>query len=215
MFSQKDYLMFCRLYLRASTKSQDAERAKQSLIEFAAKHGQKIASFYVENESGRKLARPELFRLLEESSKGDILLIESIDRLTRLKSEDWSQLKILIRQKGIHIVAEDLPTSHKALSKEPMDDLTKGILDAVNDMLIDILATISSRDYETRRARAAQGVKRVREANPDAFSGRRENVERNAGIAKMLNDGWTYSEIQRSTGASRTTIAKIRARNPS
>ena len=204
--------MFCRLYLRASTKSQDAERAKQSLIDFAAKHDQKIASFYIENESGRKLERPELFRLLEESSDGDILLVESIDRLTRLKADDWSKLKLLIKQKGIHIVAEDLPTSHKALSKEPMDELTTGILNAVNDMLVDILATISSKDYETRRVRAAQGVTRAREINPDAFRGRRENVARNEGIAKMLSDGWTYGEIQRSTGASRTTIAKIRKR---
>lgn len=206
-------MSFMRCYLRASTKSQDAERAKQSLIDFAAQHDQKIASFYVENESGRKLERRELFRLLEESSDGDILLVESIDRLTRLKADDWSQLKMLIKQKGIHIVAEDLPTSHKALSKEPMDELTKGILDAVNDMLIDILASISSRDFETRRARSAQGVKRARETNPDAFRGRRENVERNEGIAKMLTDGWTYGEIQRSTGASRTTIAKIRKRS--
>lgn len=207
-------MSFLRCYLRASTKSQDAERAKQSLIDFAGKHDQKIASFYVENVSGRKLARPELFRLLNESSNGDIMLVESIDRLTRLKSDDWSQLKLLIKQKGIHIVAEDLPTSHKALSVEPMDELTKGILDAVNDMLIDILATISSKDYEMRRTRAAQGVKRAKETNPDAFRGRRENVARNDGIAKMLVGGMTYSEIQRATGASRSTIAKIRARVP-
>lgn len=50
--------MFIRAYLRASTDSQDASRAKQSLIDFAAEHDHKIAAFYIENESGSKLDRP-------------------------------------------------------------------------------------------------------------------------------------------------------------
>ena len=85
--------MFIRAYLRASTDSQDASRAKQSLIDFAAEHGHKIAAFYIENESGSKLNRPELFRLLEDSHEDDVLLIEGVDRLSRLSQEDWASLK--------------------------------------------------------------------------------------------------------------------------
>ena len=47
--------MFIRAYLRASTKEQDAKRAKNELIAFAQEHGHKIAAFYVENESGATL----------------------------------------------------------------------------------------------------------------------------------------------------------------
>ena len=52
--------MFIRAYLRASTKEQDAKRAKSELIAFANDHGHKIAAFYVENESGATLVRTKL-----------------------------------------------------------------------------------------------------------------------------------------------------------
>ena len=202
--------MFIRAYLRASTAKQDATRAKESLTSFVANKNQKIASYYFENESGRTLQRPELMKLLEEANEGDVLLVESIDRLTRLTRDDWMRPKLLIQQKELQVVAQDLPTSHKALELEETDDVTRGILDAVNAMLIDILATMACKDYELRRERSAQGIAKARAAG--AYRGRPENVDRNNGIAKMLNNGMTYTEIQNATGASRATIAKIRAR---
>ena len=60
--------MFIRAYLRASTDEQDANRAKDQLRAFAAERGITIAAWYIENESGAKLARPELFRLLATPS---------------------------------------------------------------------------------------------------------------------------------------------------
>jgi len=56
--------MFIRAYLRGSTKEQDAKRAKNELIQFAADHGHKIAAFYIENESGATLVRPKLMQLI-------------------------------------------------------------------------------------------------------------------------------------------------------
>jgi DNA invertase Pin-like site-specific DNA recombinase len=75
-----------RVYLRASTDEQDATRARDQLQAFAADHGLDVVGWYVENVSGAKLARPELFRLLRDSKAGDILLIEQVDRLSRKRS---------------------------------------------------------------------------------------------------------------------------------
>ena len=61
--------MFVRAYLRASTTEQDASRARSALDAFAQSHGQHIASYYTENESG-SLQRPELFRLLADAKPG-------------------------------------------------------------------------------------------------------------------------------------------------
>lgn len=49
--------------------------------------------------------RPELFRLLNDCRQNDILLIEDVDRLSRLTGEDWNSLKKLIRQKDIRVMA--------------------------------------------------------------------------------------------------------------
>lgn len=42
--------MLVRAYLRASTKEQDAQRAKEDLKAFASERGLVIAGFYPENE---------------------------------------------------------------------------------------------------------------------------------------------------------------------
>jgi DNA invertase Pin-like site-specific DNA recombinase len=75
-------------YLRASSKDQDAHRAKQSLETFAKEMGQEVSAWFVENESGATLKRPELFRLLDISQRGDVLLVEQVDRISRLTSQD-------------------------------------------------------------------------------------------------------------------------------
>ncbi|MEK5772057.1 resolvase, partial [Acinetobacter variabilis] len=46
--------MTVRIYVRASTKDQDAERALSDLIEFSNEYGSEYVE-YVENESGTKL----------------------------------------------------------------------------------------------------------------------------------------------------------------
>jgi DNA invertase Pin-like site-specific DNA recombinase len=202
-------MSFIRAYLRASTIEQDATRAKDSLISFATSKDKKIASFYIEHMSGRTLKRPKLLELLEESTSGDIILVESIDRLMRLTADDWKTLKGMIESKGLHIVALDIPTSHSFLKTDTKDALTDWILSAVNNMLLDILAVMACKDYELRIARAAQGAAKAKAEGK--YKGRPVNVERNNSIAKMLSSGMTYSEIQTATKASRATIAKVKA----
>ncbi len=74
-------MSFIRGYLRASSEVQDAERARADLERFTSDRSLKVASWYVENESGAKLERPELFRLIRDASRGDVLLVEQVDRV--------------------------------------------------------------------------------------------------------------------------------------
>jgi DNA invertase Pin-like site-specific DNA recombinase len=147
--------LFVRGYLRASTEDQDASRARSQLEAFAAERGLKVASWYVENESGAKLARPELFRLLADARPGDVLLVEQVDRLSRLTTADWERLKAEIAARHVRVVALDLPTSW-SLAKEG-DAFTARMLDALNGMLLDVLAAVARKDYEDRRRRQSQG----------------------------------------------------------
>ena len=110
-------------YLRASTEEQDATRAKAELEKFTEQLGFGVAHWFIENESGAKLHRPELFRLLDIAMPGDVLLVEQIDRLSRLKSEDWEKLKRLINDKNIRIVSLDLPSSFALMRNA--DELAK------------------------------------------------------------------------------------------
>lgn len=198
--------MFVRAYLRASTQDQDANRAEGQLKAFAKDHGLKIAAWYRENESGTKLDRPELFKLLSDAQEGDVLLIEQVDRLSRLDESDWKKLRAMIDAKGVRITALDLPTSHQFIGANA-DSFTGRVLAAVNGMVLDILAATARKDYEDRRRRQSQGIAKAK--TNGKFKGRPENVDRNAGIEGMLNSKMSWGDIQKATGCGRATIAKI------
>ena len=121
-------------YLRASTAEQDASRAQKQLSDFAEKMGLHIACWFEENESGASLKRPELFRLLDVAQPGDVLLVEQVDRISRLDSEDWETLKTQINQKGIKVVSIDLPTSYQFMKNS--DTFTERMMSALNRGLL-------------------------------------------------------------------------------
>ena len=201
--------MVVRAYLRASTEDQNAERARADLEAFAEEHGLHVTSTYVENESGAKLVRPELFRLLRDARPGDVLLIEQVDRLSRLTAADWKTLRAEIDRRQIRVVALDLPTSWSQLQERP-DDFTTRMFAAINQMMLDVLAAVARKDYEDRRRRQAQGQAKAKAEG--RYKGRPENVKRNTAIAEMLRRGASWSQVQNATGCSRATIAKIAKR---
>jgi DNA invertase Pin-like site-specific DNA recombinase len=200
--------LHARAYLRASTDQQDATRARGAVETFAAERGLPIVGTYIEHESGAKLARPELFRLLADSRPSEILLVEQVDRLSRLTDSDWRNLRAGLDARQVRVVALDLPTSWQLAT--PGDEFTARMFHALNAMMLDMLAAVARKDYDDRRRRQAQGVAKAKAAG--AYRGRPEDVDRNAGIAGMLRSGMSWSSIQAATGCSRTTIAKIRAR---
>jgi DNA invertase Pin-like site-specific DNA recombinase len=197
--------MFIRAYLRASTIEQDATRAKSDLEAFATERGLKVASWYIENESGASLLRPELFRLLSECHAGDVLLIEQVDRLSRLNAADWEKLKAELQARRVRVVALDLPTSW--MMTNASDEMTNRMMEALNAMMLDMLAAIARKDYTDRRRRQQQGIDKAKaEGN---FKGRKEDAGRNEAIMKMMNNGTSWNTIIEATGCSRSTLSRL------
>src|ERR1700757_629136 len=188
-------MCYVRVYLRASTDEQDATRAREQVETFATERGLIIVSWYTENESGAKLARPELFRLLADACDGDILLIEQVDRLSRLTAPDWETLKARLAAKHIRVVALDLPTSWMMATRA--DEFTGRMFEAINSMLLDVLAAVARKDYDDRRRRQAQGQAKAKAAG--LYKGRQEDTERNNGISRMITAGQSWSSIQAVT----------------
>lgn len=199
-------MSFIRAYLRASTDDQDATRARADLERFASEHGLRVAAWYVENESGATLKRPELFRLIADAHPGDTLLVEQVDRLSRLNTEDWEALKVALAQKRIRVVSLDLPTSWMAATQSK-DETTQALLDAVNRMLLDMLAAVARKDYTDRRRRQAQGIAKAK--GEGRYKGRPADGERHALILELLDKGLSWSQVCKTTGASRSTVLRV------
>ncbi len=201
-------LPFVRAYLRASTDGQDANRARGDLLAFAETHGQRIAAFYSENESGTKLNRPELFRLLNDSQPGDILLCEQVDRLSRLTDEDWKTLRGIIHAKQIHVVSLDLPTSHQLMTGAGLDSFTGRLFGALNSMLLDMLAAIARKDYEDRVRRTRAGVKKAKDLGK--YKGRPVDQDLRARVNACLEKGMTLRKIALVCNCSKATVQRAK-----
>ncbi|MDQ8975893.1 recombinase family protein [Acinetobacter johnsonii] len=194
--------MTIHIYVRASTKDQDAERALDSLKEFARKIQDDIKE-YVENESGTKLDRPVLNRLLDKAENGDTLLVESVDRLSRLKQDEFEVLKGRIKEKGLKLVIADLPTTHVLLNTD--DTITSSILNLVNNLLIDLLATMARLDNEKRIERIKQGLER----SGYKPTGKKADTEKHARIKELANKGLTKEEIAKAVDCGVATVYRV------
>ena len=193
--------MTVRIYVRASTKDQDAERALDSLKEFANTiHS--VTVEYIENESGTKLDRPVLNQLLADAENGDTLLVESVDRLSRLKQEEFEVLKGRIKEKGLKLVVADLPTTHILLNT---DDTTSSILNLVNNLLIDLLATMARLDNEKRIERIKQGLER----SGYKPSGKKADTQKHERIKQLNKKGLTKEEIAKAVGCGIATVYRV------
>ena len=197
--------MIIRAYLRASTNNQDASRAKSELKAFTDSLNLRIASYCIENISGTTLSRPELSKLISDSESGDILLIEKLDRLTRLPYEQWQTLKGELTSKGIKIVVLDLPMTHQQLSS---DLTTSALMKVISDFIIELASVQARDDYETRVKRQKQGIAKAKEQG--LYKGRKINTELHKAIKTMLESGCTWSNIQTTLKCSRSTISRVK-----
>lgn len=199
-----------RLYLRASTNDQDAERAKQSLLDFAQDKSLEVADVYAENISGTKLERPELSRLLATASAGEVLLVESVDRLSRLTMAEWDSLKSTIKSKGLRLVVADMPTTHEMLTLKDDGDIGTRIMRVINEMLVDLMATMARLDQEKRVERIKQGLDNKR-ARGEKVGGKGRNQKKWDQVADLLKrNGNTMEEIAKLADVGIATVYRIK-----
>ena len=192
--------MTVRIYVRASTKDQDATRALADLVAFSTSYDDNHV-YYVEHFSGTKLDRPALTKLLNDANQEDILLVESVDRLSRLSQDDFAVLKQRIKDKGLRLVVADLPTTHTV-----SEGMTGDILRVINDMLIDLLATMAKLDNDKRRERIKQGL-----ANSGYKpTGKKANVGKHNRIRELdSQNSMTKEEIAKAVGVGVATVYRV------
>ena len=84
--------------------------------------------------------------------KGDTLVVKSLDRLSRNKSDIYKELQYF-KENNIRLKVIDLPTTMLELPTEQ-----NWVFDMVNNILIEVLGTIAEQERETIRKRQAEGI---------------------------------------------------------
>lgn len=195
-------------YLRASTSDQNSKRAKNTLQDFVQDKGFRVAAWYIENESGASLQRPELLRLLDDAKKGDAIIIEQIDRLSRLDEKSWFTLKEMLHEKELKVISLDLPTSHIAFSPQITDEFTGSMIKAINSMMMDMLAAIARKDYQDRRRRQAEGI--IKAKGQGKYRGRQADTELHEKIYQLrVINKLSISDTAKLTNVSDRTVIRV------
>lgn len=158
---------------------------------------------YIENESGTKLNSPILNKLLEESEDGDTLLVESVDRLSRLSQNDFEILKNRIKEKGLRLVVADLPTTHMKFDED--QSITSSILNLINNMLIDLLATMARLDNDKRRERIKPGLER----SGYIPTGKKADLTKHQKIKELNIKRLTKEKIAKAVGCGIATVYRV------
>ncbi|WP_110020661.1 recombinase family protein [Plasticicumulans acidivorans] len=189
-------------YIRSFINDQDAKRIQLTLEHFAAEQGVEISSHYVETRTGSKINSLQLRRLLHESRSNDVLLLESVRMLARLSDADWALLRAAVLR-GLRIVAMDVPASFDTLYRHNAE----ARVDAMSNMLVDVIAAVARKDRQDRQQRQAEGIARARATG--AYRGRQPDHERQARVRALAGEGLSMAEIARQTGYSHTQVSRI------
>ena len=136
-------------YARVSTREQNLDRQLEAFRALGADEREIIT----DKESGKNLDRPGYQALKSAMLRpGDTLIVKSLDRLSRSKSDIHHELQ-WFKDNSIRLKVIDLPTT--------MMDLPSGqewVFEMVNNILIEVLGTIAEQERLTIRQRQREGI---------------------------------------------------------
>ena len=136
-------------YARVSTKEQNLDRQIAAFVALGAEEREIIT----DKESGKSLDRPGYQALRNVIlRRGDTLVVKSLDRLSRSKTDIRNELQYF-KDQGIRLKVIDLPTT--------MMDLPEGqswVFEMVNNILIEVMGTIAEQERATIKQRQAEGI---------------------------------------------------------
>ena len=93
------------------------------------------------------------------------------------------------------------------MASDNADEFTSRMADAINNMMLDMIAAIARKDYDDRRRRQHQGIAKAKDDGK--YRGRPEDKTRNNAIQSMLSKGQSWNTIISATGCSRSTLARL------
>jgi DNA invertase Pin-like site-specific DNA recombinase len=184
-----------------SSKEQNLDR---QLAAFKAM-GAEERDIITDKESGKNLDRTG-YQALKTTMlrEGDTLVVKSLDRLSRNKTDIRNELQYY-KDNGIRVKVIDLPTT--------MMDLPEGqewVFEMVNNILIEVLGTIAQQERETIKQRQAEGIAAAKENGKKLGRPALEYPTNwNEVYASWKAGSITAKEAMEQTGTKRTSFYKL------
>ncbi len=195
--------MECRTwyYARVSSREQNLDR---QLAAFAAM-GAHERDIITDKESGKDLDRQGYTALKTALlRRGDTLVVKSLDRLSRNKSDIKNELEYF-KSNGIRLKVLDLPTT--------MIDYPAGqewVLDMVNNILVEVLSSIAQQERETIHQRQSEGIAAAKAKGKHLGRPKAERPDNWTEVMEQWRNGSiTARKAMELTGTRRSTFYKL------
>ena len=187
-------------YARVSSTSQNLDRQIDSLQEYVSSE----RDIFCDKASGKNFEREEYQRLKGYLREGDELYVHSLDRLGRNKEQVLEELRYF-SSAGIRVRILDLPTT-----MTEMPDGQSWILDMINNILVEVLATFAEQERLTIRKRQREGINAAH-ARGVKFGRPRKVPEGFEEYCKKVDEGYmTAADAWRQLGISKSQWYKLR-----
>lgn len=134
-------------YIRVSSTDQNEDRQLLAMRQRAVPE----KNIYTDKQSGKDFNRPQYKKMVRKLKPGDLLYIQSIDRLGRNYEEIQNQWRILTRETGIDICVIDMPLLDTRNGQDLMGTF-------IADLVLQILSFVAQNERENIRTRQAQGI---------------------------------------------------------
>ena len=137
-------------YGYARVSSSDQNEARQLIALNAA--GGPTANIFVDRKSGKDFNRPAWRRMKRRLHEGDVLVIQSLDRLGRNYTEMLDEWRTIVRRKKADIRVLDMPLLDTT-------DKTRGLLgDFIAEIVLQILSFVAENERRSIHERQRQGI---------------------------------------------------------
>ena len=134
-------------YIRVSSLDQNEDRQRIAMGGRAVPE----KNLFIDKQSGKDFNRPQYRRLVKKLKPGDLLCIQSIDRLGRNYEEIQEQWRRLTKDLGVDISVIDMPLLDTRNGKDLMGTF-------IADLVLQILSFVAQNERENIRKRQAQGI---------------------------------------------------------
>lgn len=178
-------------YARVSTKEQNEGRQIKAIKDYCKSSNLELndRDILIDKASGKDFDRPQYQLLKQMVRKGDVIIVKSMDRLGRNKEQIKKELE-WFKNKDIAVKILDIPTTLIDLSSYD-EGMAKAIMNMINNVLIEVLATISEEERNKIRQRQAEGIELAKAQGKHLG---RPNIEYPSNWQEVYND-WKNKKI--------------------
>ena len=189
------------MYIRCSTKDQNEARQ----VTKAKELGIDDRRVFIEKASGKDFERP-VYQSMKSVAlrEGDVLYIDSLDRLGRNYEGIVAEWQSLTKEIGVDIVVLDMPLLDTRKNKDLLGTL-------ISDIVLQLLSYVAENEREKIRARQREGIEEAKAAGK--YKGRKpievNPYEFEKLLAEVRNGERTNKYVMDKLGLTRTTYYKL------